>query len=107
MVSQGDRVQVSVRIPLRQKVELETEAAEQGVSRSEYIRSILDERDRAEELAERLEIREQRIDELEEQLAKRSQIEEKVDVLARRVEDSEETANAPFLVRWWHWWRSR
>jgi len=97
MVSQGDRVQVSVRIPLRQKAELEAEAAERGVSRSEYIRSILNERDRVEELAERLEIREQRID----------QIEEKVDVLARRVEDSEETANAPFLVRWWHWWRSR
>lgn len=42
-------------------------------------------------LRERLENREQRIDDLEEQLARRSQIEEKVDVLAKRVEDSQLT----------------
>ena len=41
MVSQGDKKQVAVRIPLRQKAELEREAVERGVSRSEYIRPTL------------------------------------------------------------------
>ena len=44
MVSQGDKIQVAVRIPLRQKAELEREAVERGVSKSEYIRSILADR---------------------------------------------------------------
>jgi len=76
---------------------------EDGVdSRSAALRDILDEyedlrtkyegvRTECEELRTRLENREQRIDDLEEQLARRSQIEEKVDVLAKRVEDSQLT----------------
>ncbi len=44
MVSQGDKKQVAVRIPLRQKAELEREAVERGVSRSEYIRPMLADR---------------------------------------------------------------
>jgi hypothetical protein len=99
MVSQGEKQQVAVRIPLRQKAELEREAVERGVSRSEYIRNILSDRHRKGELSERLEIREERIDELEEQLARRSQVEEKVDTLAQR----QEVAQAPFFVRWYRW----
>lgn len=57
-------------------------------------------------LEERLETREERIDELEDQLARRSQIEEKVDVLATRVEETEEP-EPPFVIRWWQWWRDR
>ena len=57
-------------------------------------------------LEERLELKEDRIDELENQLAKRSQVEEKVDVLAERVEQKEEP-DPPFPVRWWQWWRGR
>lgn len=62
-------------IPLRQKVELEFEAAKQDASRPEYIRGILGQRHRVGELEERLATREDRIDELERQLAERSQIE--------------------------------
>jgi Arc/MetJ-type ribon-helix-helix transcriptional regulator len=57
-------------------------------------------------LEERLESREDRIDELERQLSKRSEIEEKVDVLANRVEEGEQP-DPPFVVRWWQWWRQR
>ena len=101
MVSQGDKQQVAVRIPLRQKAELEREAVERGVTRSEYMRTILGERHRVAELEERLAVREERIDELEEQLARRSQLEEKVDTLAKR----QEVAQAPFFVRWYRYFR--
>lgn len=57
-------------------------------------------------LRTRLESREQRIDELEEQLARRSQVEEQVGTLAKRVEDQDEPA-PPFPVRWWRWIRTR
>jgi Arc/MetJ-type ribon-helix-helix transcriptional regulator len=71
-------------------------------SRSAALREILDEYERVrteyedlrtecEELRTRLDAREDRIDELESQLASRSQIEEKVDVLAKRVEESQLT----------------
>lgn len=52
-------------------------------------------------LWERLESREERIEELEEQLARRSQIEEKVDTLAKQQEDD----NAPFFIKWYNWFR--
>lgn len=90
MPKQGTKQQVAVRIPLRQKAELEHEADERGVSRSEYIRSVLDDRHRADRLAADLERKEQRVATLEEQLNRRSQVEEKVDVLATRVEDQQE-----------------
>jgi chromosome segregation ATPase len=71
-------------------------------SRSAALRQILDEYERlrteyeelhteCEELRTRLDAREDRIDQLEEQLGRRSQIEEKVDVLAKRVEESQLT----------------
>jgi hypothetical protein len=45
--------------------------------------------------------REERIEELEEQLARRSQIEDKVDTLAKQQEDD----NAPFFIKWYNWFR--
>jgi chromosome segregation ATPase len=71
-------------------------------SRSAALRGVLDEYERlrtecedlrteCEELRTRLDAREDRIEELEEQLARRSQIQEKVDVLAKRVEESQLT----------------
>jgi chromosome segregation ATPase len=80
----------------------ERQEAGEATSRSAALRQILDEYDRlrteyeelrteCEELQNRLEAREDRVDALEEQLARRSQIEEKVDVLAKRVEESQLT----------------
>jgi predicted nuclease with TOPRIM domain len=75
--------------------ELRSEHAETVTELREEIADLerqLDNRnDVVDSLRERLENREQRIDDLEEQLARRSQIEEKVDVLAKRVEDSQLT----------------
>lgn len=106
MAKQDEKTQVAVRIPLRQKAELEREAADQGASRSEYIRSIFSDRHHATELEEKLARREARIEQLEEQLTRRSQVEEKVDTLAKRVDDSSGPA-PPFPIRWWQWFRSR
>ncbi len=87
MVSQGGKKQVAVRIPLRQKAELEREAEEMGVSRSEYIRDILSDRHLVAELEVRLETRQDRIDELESQLTERSRVEEKIEELPDKIRD--------------------
>jgi predicted DNA-binding protein len=85
MPSQGEKKQVAVRLPLRQKAELEAEAAERGVSRSEYVRGILDDRHRIDELADRVQRKQDRIDELEGQLTERSRVEEKIETLPDRI----------------------
>jgi len=54
--------QITLRIPLRLKAELEREAAERGVSRSEHMRNVLGQRADVDELRDRLEQREARID---------------------------------------------
>lgn len=87
MVSQGKKKQVAVRIPLRQKAELEREAREKGVSRSEYMRTILDDRHRVSELEERVVQKQNRIDELETQLGERSRVEEKIEELPDKIRD--------------------
>lgn len=85
MESQGEKKQVAVRIPLRQKAELEREAEERGTSRSEYMRGVLDDRHRVAELEERVERKQARIDELEAQLTERSRVEEKIENLPDRI----------------------
>jgi Arc/MetJ-type ribon-helix-helix transcriptional regulator len=97
-----DMEQITLRLPESLREELEQEADERGVSRSEHIRDVLESRRDTERLRERLESRERRIEELEEQLARRSQIEEKVDVLAERVD---EEPPVPWPVRWYRWFR--
>jgi uncharacterized coiled-coil protein SlyX len=69
------------------------------------MRTLIDKGREYDDLEERLQVREARIDELEQQLTRRSQVEEKVDVLAKRVEDQEEP-DPPWPVRWWRWFRS-
>lgn len=98
---------LTIRIQESEKESLEEAAAEYDVSVSEYVRTLIDRGREYEDLADRLERREARIEQLEEQLARRSQIEEKVDTLAKRVDETDQVANAPFPVRWWQWWRSR
>lgn len=105
--------QVTLRLPLRLKAELEREAAERGVTRSEHVRDVLwsrgeadDLRAQVKQLRDRVEQREERIDDLEEQLRRRSEVEEKVDTLAKRV-DQDGDPDAPFFVRWYRWYQNR
>jgi len=93
--------------------EIDEEAEEEGVSRSEYIRQILHNRresdilrDEVSTLRDRLEAREERIETLEEQLAKRSNIEQKVEDLPDKLRAVEEEPDPPWPVRWYRWLRS-
>lgn len=108
------RIQTTVRLEESLIDDLDEEAEEKDVSRSEYIRQILRERDEREELRdeihtlrERLESREERIEELEQQLTRRSQIEDKVEEVALEVREEREASNAPFPVKWYRWFRNR
>ena len=78
----------------------ERQDEDDGGSRSEAVRQIIDEYDRlrsecedlrtkAEDLHTRLEQREDRIDDLEEQLARRSQLEQKIEDLPDKIRDKE------------------
>lgn len=109
-----ERTQTTIRIDESLIEDLDSEAEERDVSRSEYIRQILRERHDVEELREevdtlwdRLESREERIEQLEEQLARRSQMEERVEEVALEVREQREESNAPFFVRWTRWFRGR
>jgi Ribbon-helix-helix protein, copG family. len=126
----------NVTVRLRKSVidQLDDEADEIGVSRSQYVRDILDNRHRAdrlqdylqareerietledrlesreeriETLEDRLESREERIETLEEQLAQRSELEGKVEDLPEKIRDSDEP-DPPFPVNWLRWWQRR
>jgi len=93
---------LTIRIRGETRESLEETAEERGISVSEYVRELIEKGREYDDLEERLEAREDRIDQLEEQLAKRSQIEEKVDVLANRVEETEQP-DPPWPVRWYRW----
>jgi len=95
---------LTIRVREDTKESLESEASEYGVSVSEYVRELIEKGREYDDLQDRLESREARIDELEDQLAKRSQVEEKVDTLAKRVEDRNEP-EPPWPIRWYEYFR--
>ena len=95
--------QITLRVPDELREELDGDADERGVSRSEYVRDVLRTRRDTKQLRDRLDSREARIDELEEQLARRSQIESKIDTLATQ----QQVGQAPFFVRWYNYFRGR
>lgn len=66
---------------------LEGEAEEYGVSFSAYVRELLEDGREYDDLQDRLESREDRIEELERQLSRRSQIETKIEDLPDKIRD--------------------
>jgi len=108
------RTQTTIRLNDELIEQLDTEAEERDVSRSEYVREILHDRHETDvleaevdRLRERLEAREERIGELEGQLAQRSNLEEKIEDLPDKVRDIEDEPNPPFFINWLRWWRNR
>lgn len=81
--------QITVRLPSDLLDGLDEEAEENGVSRSEYIRDVLRTREHTAELRDRIQQKEARIDQLEEQLARRSQLEEKIEGLPDKLRQSQ------------------
>jgi phage shock protein A len=96
---------LTIRIQKDTKKSLEEEAAEYDVSVSEYIRRLIDKGREYDELEERLESREARIDELEAQLARRSEIEEKVEALPDKIRETNAEPDPPWPIRWYHYFR--
>jgi chromosome segregation ATPase len=103
------RTQTTIRLRDELVDTLDEEADERGISRSEYVREILHERHRADELEkemdtlrDRLEGREERVRALEEQLARRSEMEKKIEELPERVRDD---PTPPWPIRWYEWFR--
>jgi Arc/MetJ-type ribon-helix-helix transcriptional regulator len=76
---------------------LEEEAGEYDVSFSAYVRELVQDGREYDDLRDRLESREARIEELEEQLAKRSNVEEKIDTLVKADNEPE----PPFFIEWY------
>ena len=69
---------------------LDSEAEDRDITRSEYVRQILQKRHRADELRDE-------IDSLLEQLDRRQE----------RIETLESEPSAPFFIEWLRWWRNR
>lgn len=88
---------------------LEKESDDNGEfsSKSEVMNHYFEQGRRVEKLERELEIKQNRIEDLRRQMVEREKVEEKVDVLAKRMEDQERAADAPFFVRWMRWWQSR
>ena len=80
---------LTIRIRAETKESLDEEADEYDVSVSEYVRELIRKGREYDELAERLDAREDRIEELESQLRKRSQIEDKIEDLPDKIRNAE------------------
>jgi DNA repair exonuclease SbcCD ATPase subunit len=80
---------LTIRIRQDTKQSLEDEAAEYDVSVSEYVRQLIEKGREYDDLADRLDSREERIAELESELSRRSQIEEKIENLPDKMRDAE------------------
>lgn len=90
--------QITLRIPERTLDELEEEAEERGVSRSEHIRDILDDRHEADELRREIDRLEARLREQERRERERASLENRVDELA--IEVREPRDRRPWPLGW-------
>ena len=96
MTDQTEKTQVAVRLPLREKAELEAEAAGRDITRSEYIREIFRTRhaeaeadglrEQIDRLQQTIADRDARIEDLE---AERDRLAEEVETLEEEVADME------------------
>ncbi len=80
---------LTIRIQADTKKSLEDEAAEYDVSVSEYVRRLIEKGREYDDLAARLDAREDRIAELEDQLRRRSDVEEKIEALPDKIREAE------------------
>jgi len=78
---------ITIRIHEETKESLEEAADEYGVSVSEHIRNLIEKGREYDELEGRLNAREERIEELEDQLRSRSDVEEKIEALPDKIRE--------------------
>jgi metal-responsive CopG/Arc/MetJ family transcriptional regulator len=77
--------QITLRLPTDLLNELDEEAEKADISRSEHVRNVLQTRENTDALRDRIQQKEERIQQLEDQLARRSQLEEKIEDLPDKI----------------------
>ena len=80
---------LTIRVPADLRDSLDEEADVNDVSVSEYTRTLINQGREYDDLRERLDSREDRIEELEAQLRKRSNIEDKIEDLPDKIRETE------------------
>ena len=97
------RLTVTLSDELAEFVEAEAEDNDRFSSKSEVVRHYMDRGRDTSDLEDEIKHLEARRDELRRQLYERDNVQEKVDVLANKVEKTQEAADAPFFIRWGRW----
>ena len=101
------RITVTISDELDDYLEEHSGDGEEFDSKSEVMRHLAQRGQETDDLETELEMKQNRIKDLERQMGARDQVEEKVDVLANRIEQEQSNPDPPFFVRWAQWWRSR
>ena len=101
------RITVTISDELDEYLEENSGDDEEFDSKSEVMRSLAQRGQEAEDLETELEIKQNRIENLERQMGARDHVEEKVNVLAKRIEEDRSSPDPPFFVRWAQWWQQR
>jgi len=101
------RITVTISDELDEYLEENSGEGEEFDSKSEVMRHLAQRGQEVDDLETELEMKQNRIEDLERQMGARDQVEEKVDVLAKRIEEDPSSPNPPFFVQWAQWWRQR
>jgi len=101
------RITVTISDELDEYLDENSGDNEEFDSKSEVMRYLAQRGQEVDDLETELEMKQNRIEDLERQMGARDQVEEKVDVLAKRIEEDSESPDPPFFVQWVQWWRQR
>jgi Arc/MetJ-type ribon-helix-helix transcriptional regulator len=101
------RITVTISDELDEYLEEKSGEGKEFNSKSEVMRNLAQRGQEADDLEIELDIKQNRIEDLERQMGARDQVEEKVDLLANRIEEEQSSPDPPFFVEWVQWFRSR
>ena len=101
------RITVTISDELDEYLEDNSGDDEEFDSKSEVMRHLANRGLEADDLEREIELKQNKIEDLERQMGARDQVEEKVDVLAKRIEEEQSAPNRPFFVEWVQWFRNR
>ena len=101
------RITVTISDELDEYLEDNSGGDEEFDSKSEVMRHLANRGIEADDLETKIEMKQNKIEDLERQMGARDQVEEKVDLLANRIEEEQSSPDPPFFVEWVQWFRSR
>ena len=101
------RITVTISDELDEYLEENSGDDEEFDSKSEVMRHLANRGIEADDLETEIEMKQNKIEDLERQMGARDQVEEKVDLLANRIEEEQSSPDPPFFVEWVQWFRSR